>query len=220
MLIARIALAAVAAGGRTPGKGRHVQITHTNRKGSTYYLCRGTTSAGKPRYYFSRQPKDEPVEALPEGCSIVESVNGVVSLVKDRPSPILPDELEAVEGEVRRHPKAANYRVGTKKNMIVIYERWGADPDEIIAIFQPYAPLVRPGAADRVRAEMDRTANFVPVLRFILIDAQQRAFSTERWCYLGSIDDWVFIGSPGALRALASRYIPMLGTEELFDQFM
>jgi hypothetical protein len=42
---------------------------------------------GKPRYYFCRtgQGQGEPVAELPPGFTISESVNGVVSLVKDRP---------------------------------------------------------------------------------------------------------------------------------------
>ncbi len=54
-------------------------ITYTNRKGFTYYLCRGVTKTGKPRYYFAREPKDEPVEQIPDGYTISESVNGIVS---------------------------------------------------------------------------------------------------------------------------------------------
>ena len=32
-----------------------MSITHTNRKGVTYYLCRGVAKSGKPRYYFARR---------------------------------------------------------------------------------------------------------------------------------------------------------------------
>ena len=65
-------------------------VTYTNWRGVTYYLCRGVTKTGKPRYYFARQPKGEPVEEIPEGWKISESVNGVVSLMKDRPAQIRP----------------------------------------------------------------------------------------------------------------------------------
>ena len=63
-------------------------VSYTNRKGQTYTLYRGQTKTGKPRYYFGRadQGQGEPVTELPPGFTISESVNGVVSLVKDRPS--------------------------------------------------------------------------------------------------------------------------------------
>jgi len=49
-------------------------VTYTNRKGFTYYLCRGMTKTGKPRYYFAREIKDEPLEQIPDGYTISESV--------------------------------------------------------------------------------------------------------------------------------------------------
>ena len=67
-------------------------ISCTNRKGQTYTLYRGQTKTGKPRYYFGRagQGQGDLVMELPSGFTISESVNGVVSLVKDRPSLIQP----------------------------------------------------------------------------------------------------------------------------------
>ncbi len=48
---------------------------------------RGFTKTGKPRYYFAREPKGEVLNEIPPGFKISESVNGVVSLMQDRPSP-------------------------------------------------------------------------------------------------------------------------------------
>src|SRR2546425_12083054 len=86
---------------RVEGSNRRVRmpVSYTNRKGLTYTLYRGQTKTGKPRYYFGRagQSQGEPVMEIPPGFVISESVNGVVSLVKDRPSPIRPEEVAAIE---------------------------------------------------------------------------------------------------------------------------
>src|SRR5438270_369499 len=114
-------------------------VSYTNRKGVTYTLYHGQTRKGKPRYYFGRpgQGQGEPVSEIPPGYTISESVNGVVSLVKDRPTLILPEEVgrsltrettpltlsliedrptlilpeevAAVETAVQRHPQARRY---------------------------------------------------------------------------------------------------------------
>ncbi|MBL7183944.1 MAG: hypothetical protein ISS50_05795, partial [Anaerolineae bacterium] len=140
-------------------------VTYTNWKGVTYYLCRGVTKTGKPRCYFARQPKGEPVEDIPEGWKISESVNGRVSLVRDRPAQIRLREVEAVEAAVQRHPKAHNYRVAVKHNRIEVYERVGLGTDELIAELREVGLLV-PGRADRLRELLERRAQFTPVLRF------------------------------------------------------
>ncbi len=100
-------------------------VTYTNRKDVTYYLCQGVTKTGRPRYYFAREPQGDPIEQIPEGYTISESINGIVSLVKARPAQILPEEIAAVESAVRRHPKSRNYRAGVKQNRIEVYERAG-----------------------------------------------------------------------------------------------
>jgi hypothetical protein len=191
-------------------------VTYTNWRGVTYYLCRGVTKTGKPRYYFARQPKSEPVEQIPEGWKISESINGVVSLVKDRPARIRPEEVAAVEAAVQWHPKSHNYRVSVKRNRIEIYERVGPDADELITRLREVGLLV-PGRAGRLREMLEGRARFTPVLRFILEDVEERTFRTERWCYLGSIDDWIDVGPMGPVDRLARHWVPKLGTDALFE---
>jgi len=193
-------------------------ITYTNRKGKTYYLCQGVTKTGKPRYYFAREPKGEPVEQIPEGFKISESVNGIVSLVRDHPALIRPEEVAAVEAAVGRHPKSHKYRVNVKHNRIEVYEQVGLDAEELAAALVQEG-FGMAGLADRLRPTMERRAQFTPVLRFILADLERRTFRTERWCYLGSIDDWIDVGPMGLVDRLACHWIPRLGTDQFFELF-
>ena len=190
-------------------------VTYTNRKGQTYFLCKGTTKTGKPRYYFARQPQDEPVEQIPEGYKIIESVNGLVSLAKDRPSLIQPKEIAAVEAQVGKHRKSRRYRVVAKHDRIEVYEMSGPEADNLMAIFGPFVASP-PGIKDRIEAELERSGRFSAVLRFILVDQEERTFRAQRWCYLGSIDDWIDVDY-GSIQKLASRMIPVLGTDGYYE---
>ena len=193
-------------------------ITYTNRKGKTYYLCQGTTKTGKPRYYFAREPKGQPVEQIPEGYEIRESVNGVVSLAKTRPRQILPDERAVVEAALRQHPKPGNYRVDVKGKQIVIYERTGADIDQLFPLLRAVGGISQAKRAS-LQEILDKSAQFSPVLRFTLSDEEKRTFYAERWCYLGSIDDWIHAGPNGPVHLLAQLMIPKLGTDAFFDLY-
>ncbi len=193
-----------------------MNVTYTNRKGVTYYLCRGTTKTNRAHYYFAREPKGEPVEEIPEGYEIRESVNGFVTLAKVRPRQILPEEEAAVEAALRRHPKSGNYRVDVKGKQIVIHERTGTDLEELVSRLGQVIPLA-PRQIGGLQETLDRRARFVPVLRFTLRDEAKRTFYAERWCYLGSIDDWIDVGSAGPLRRLARKLIPKLGTDAFFE---
>jgi hypothetical protein len=114
-------------------------ITYTNRKGFTYLLNKGVTKTGKPRYYFAREQKDEPVDALPAGYEIEESVNGVVSLVKSRPRIISLEEVAAVQAALDEHLNAQNYRLAVKRDHIEFTPdgRWliGSGPEQPILLW-------------------------------------------------------------------------------------
>jgi len=193
-----------------------MNVTYTNRKGRLYYLCQGTTKTGRAHYYFAREPKGEPVAEIPEGYVIRENVNGQVSLGKVREPQILSKERAAVEDAVAKHPKARNYRVDVKEKRIVVYERDGPDLDDLAPLLRAFG-RVTASQRGSLQETLDKGARFTPVMRFTLLDREDRIFQTERWCYLGGIDDWIDIGSAGTLRRLANKLVPLLGSDRLFE---
>ncbi len=195
-------------------------VNYTNRKGLTYTLYRGQTKTGKPRYYFGRpvQGQGETVTELPPGFTISESVNGVVSLVKDRPSPIQPEEVAAIETAVQQHPEARQYRVAVKHDRIEIYEQVGPDYDTLLRDLHTLGLSIL-GIAERLQAVTERNTLYTPVLRFILLDPMQRQFSAQRMCYRGSVDGWLKLGQTGSMTKLARAFIPTLGTDQFYELF-
>src|SRR3990172_11767475 len=194
-----------------------MSITYTNRKGFKYFLNKGVTKTGKPRYYFAREQKNEPVDEVPQGYEIEESVTGIVSLVKFRPKLISYEESACVEDTLERHPNARKYRVVVKDKQIIVYEALGEDTESLLNM------LGFLGNRDVLRKRMqgfeDRHAQFTPVMRFILEDQETREYHAERWCYRGSIDDWIHVRQPGKIKALARSLIPTLGTDDFFELF-
>jgi hypothetical protein len=195
-------------------------ITHTNRKGQTYTLYQGQTKTGKPRYYFARSEKihDEPVMELPAGFTISESINGVVSLVKDRPAVILPEEVAVVEEAVQQHPKARQYRVEVKDKRITIYEQVGPNFETLSRIVPPTGWL-DPGLAERIHSLEENYAHYTPVMRFTLLDPAQRLFGAERMCYRSDVDGWLELMHTGSVATLAQRLISTLDTDEFYELF-
>jgi len=193
-------------------------VSYTNRKGLTYTLYRGQTRTGKPRYYFGRagQGQGEPVTELPPGFTISESVNGVVSLVKERPSLIQPEEVAALEAAVQQHPEARRYRIAVKHDQIEIYEQVGPDYDALLGELQTVG-LSSPGLAERLQAEEERYVRYMPVLRFLLLDPTRRQFGAQRMRYLGSVDGWLELGQTGPVATMTSALIPTLGTEQFYN---
>jgi len=177
------------------------------------------TKTGKLRYYFAREPKERSPDQIPKSYWISESVNGIVSLVKDRPQLITPQEVASVEAILARHPKGRDYRVAVQKNQIVIYERLGPDMETLSAIFGNIGALQSDTVKMNLQEQLDKMARFSPILRFILIDPEERKFNAERWSYLGNVEDCIDIGESGRIDYLARCLIPKLGTDDFFELF-
>ena len=70
-------------------------------------LCRGATKTGKQCYYFAREPRDEPVEQLPEAYTMLPFVSSEARLVGQRVAAV--DQLD--RGAWRQQPALHEQRV-------------------------------------------------------------------------------------------------------------
>ena len=193
-------------------------ITYTNRKDVTYFLHRGETKSGKPRYFFSRKDHGDLVDELPAGFEIRESPNGIVSLARERPRRIQDSEVQLVKAALDRHPnKDLDCRLDVKPDSITIYARMGSTLDVLVDIFTKHGFAVKPEGVDEVGKMLDRDARYEPVLRFELEDEEARVFSAERMTYTGQ-GGWLYLDSD-RLQPLARRLIPLLDTDDFFELY-
>ena len=63
------------------------------------------------------------------------------------------------------------------------------------------------------------TVDYGPIMRFTVEDEKKRAFIAERYCFLGSVDDWIIIGESDSLKNLVKKYIKHLDQDSFFDLF-
>ena len=191
-------------------------ITHVNAKEKTYYLHQGTTKTGKPKYHFSPKSEGNLVEAIPQGYEIYEHPNAQVFLRQIQPKIITDAERQMVEDGMQKYSGVSHYKIDVKGNAILIYtaaQNMGA----LTAILQGI-----PGAMGRqaqVMEVLNRSAHYTPVMQFELIDESKRTFAVQRYCYRGSIDDWIYIGKSGELPLLVRRYVKHIDKES-FSELM
>lgn len=193
-------------------------VTYTNRKGVVYHLVVGRTKTGRPRYQFSRDAAGTPVDEIPEGYEISESVNGIVSLTKARPSKILAEEFKAVCEALARHPRGGEYRVTDKRDRIAVYERLGGSVDDLLDALGGIGAFPRLAKKEHLaglRATFERKSQYREILRFHPEGDKKRTFRAERYCDLG-MGSWIMIGYD-PLPELIRRILPAMGTDDWFE---
>jgi len=187
-------------------------ITHTSRTGKTYYLHAGITKTGKPKYFFSLKQDGALVDTIPEGVEIYENVNGQVFLRKIPKHIITQEELTIVDSALKAHGEIWEYRAEVKKDAIWVHES-GTDAGGISDLIMTYTG--RPMSTD----EQLRHAHYMAVMRFVLADKEERTFVTERFCFKGSIDDWIFVGGPAPLADQVDKYIKHLRQDSFYELY-
>ena len=190
-------------------------ITYTNAKEKTYYLHQGTTKTGKPKYYFSTQPEGTLAEAMPEGFELYENPNAQVFLRRIPPKLITEEERQVVEAGMRTHADVKDYKIDVKGKAIVIYTA-DQDVETLADVFKGLSPT--PSANRQLMSLLRKEIQYSPMLQFLLEDEQRRLFTAQRYCFRGSIDDWIDIGH-GPLPTLVKQYVKHLGKESYFELF-
>lgn len=186
-------------------------VTHTSRTGKTYYLHTGPKRGGGTQHFLSTKAAGPLADFVPEGFDIYETVNGQVFLRRQQPKLIRDDELECVRRPLAQPRAGHRYRVEAQGRVITIHESGNG-----FGSMRDWATHL--SAADHERIEV-QFAHYEPVMRFTLVDEERRWFAPERFCFRGSVDDWIPIGSPGALAQLAAKYLKHLGQDSLYELF-
>ena len=182
---------------------------YISRRGRTWYLRVKTTAAGNPNYYFSMADAGPLVESVPDGYEVFEKVTDQVFLRKKTAQIILPQELALVDAALQKHGERWRYRTEVKKNSVTVHEAGDLSGlDRLAAEF---------GRGKLSASEKERSASYMAVLRFTLVDKKTRTFVTERFCFRGIIDEWIFIGDPGTLSSQVGKFVKHLGGESFYE---
>jgi len=167
-----------------------VPITYTNAKGKTHYLHQGTTKTGKPKYHFSMQSEGTLAASIPEGFEIYETPNAQVFLRRIPPKIITDEERQVVEDGMRKYAAVQDYKIDVRGNAIEIHMAH-QDSETFREMFTGYRPDLD---QTQIAALVAQAVHYFPMMQFLLEDAQRRTFTAQRYCFIGSIDDWIDIG--------------------------
>ncbi|MCC6580844.1 MAG: hypothetical protein IT440_10415 [Phycisphaeraceae bacterium] len=189
---------------------------YTNRSGDVYFLQSKVGTNGKPRVGFARKLTGEPVYQLPQGYEVREHPESAqVVLRKCKPSPIRPEEKQLLDATIRKETHELMFIVDVEDRSLVIYTS-EMDVDIRIEALRSIIPMDA-ATEQKMRADLIALARYQKMMRFTLTDPERRLFSLDRWCFLGSIDDWYFLEGNQPLVSLAEKYTRHLGEDSFFE---
>jgi hypothetical protein len=187
-------------------------ISYTNCRDQIYFLHKGKTKTGKPRYWLSQKAEGDTLESIPKGYEIYERPGGLVFVRKIPKTPILPHELQCVQEQL-----------AILDNQLVdpLEAEWSMYVCTLTVRAQRYLERKRTRYESEIRGKEIiiyevRHENAMPMMKFALHDEETREYLAYRWCFRGS-EGWKSIGSRGQLQDLAGKYCPALDTDEFYE---
>lgn len=185
-------------------------ISYTNRKGETYYI-RAAKSKNGVRYYAIRSlPKaDEIVNKMPEGFSFYEFPSDArVMLCKTKQSIITDEEFLIVDSAMKKFMSADDYIIEKKENALVLY----ISDQNMTLLKETWV-----GTSEaKLKEILKKFRRYDERMRFIKADD---CYEIQRFCYLGSVDDWITIDESDDLKKLAEKYCFHIDKESFYELF-
>ena len=152
--------------------------------------------------------------SIPAWFEIYENPNAQVFLRRIPPKIITDEERQVVEEGMRKYAEIQDYKIDVRGNAIEIHI---AHQDS--ETFREMITGARPDLDQtQIAALVAQAVHYFPMMQFILEDEQRRTFTAQRYCFIGSIDDWIDIGY-GSLPTMVKRYVKHLGQESYFELY-
>jgi hypothetical protein len=179
----------------------NMTVSFKNFRGEIYYLHSKLTKKGNTSYHFSKKAEGAAeIDEVPDGIEIYEDPNGKVYAKKKTKRFIQENELRLVEEGMKKHSSIKDFKLDIKKDVIYIYTVENAFED---------APFPK--------TLLDEYKRYETSLRFILVDPDERRFEVERFCYIGRVDEWIYLDGPDELERLVREYVQHLGEESFYN---
>jgi hypothetical protein len=191
-----------------------MSVTHTNRKGDTYYLKRRQGKGGRAKCVFSKDPHGEMVDTIPVGYEVFEHPNGQVFLRKQIVSEFPDADYQEIQQYMRKHFRDEQYILERKRVEVVIHfaDEEPYDLPNTLTTLNAFTQ-VRP---DKLAELKRQSLGYSPMMR-ISFNSKSGEYSLERYCFLGSIDDWIHLESSMSVKKLIAKYCKHLGDESFYE---
>lgn len=179
---------------------------HISRDGKAYYLRCSLTKSGIKKYIFSTTNSKDCITAIPDGYEIYEPPNGNIFLRRIIKEPLAQEEMLIIHDIMAKHCKGAQYILDVKKNGMGIYvdEKYGNSKNSLELAYLS------------INVSGYRKIIYDPCFR-ISKDDSNNEYIIERFCFLGKVNDWMYIEKGKNLKKLCEKYIPHIGKESFFE---
>lgn len=187
-------------------------IEFTNRKGKTYYIKARKTKTGKTTYTLTKSKSIDCVDKIPLNYEVYEKPeNGQMVLRKKIPSKFTLQDLHIIKTSLERNDTLSGFKLDIRGNELIIYTSEEQELGSLLESFSPFLKYKR----EQLR---NMFMSYSAMMKVLIMDEDALGkYVIQRYCFRGSIDDWITIGISEDLKTVIDKYSYHLGKESFFE---
>lgn len=189
-----------------------------NRKGVSFYIKSKKTKKGNTTYYMTKKLDAECLDAEPDGYEVFEKPDTKMLFIRRRkPNKFGLKGISTIKKALENNKNIADFQLDVVGGLVKVYT---ADlEDESSNVFG--------GGLQDLLFSQNRMTNlrkafqrFEERMRIKFVEKKGvKEYLVYRYCYRGSVDDWIIIDAGDDLTQLANDNLKLIGTEEYFEAY-
>ena len=182
-------------------------LTFKNQLNQPYYVKAKETKTGKMTYFLTKKLDDACLDKLPVEYEVFEKYDSRMMFIrKSKPTLFSKEDLKVIEKELKKNKAIGDFKLDCYDNEIKIYVAEDDESSELSAF---------------MRLMGGRIMNFKNYHERMKIKIESahdnKSYQFMRFCYRGSIDDWITIGEGKNLHKLAQKILIHLGEDSYYE---
>ena len=186
-------------------------------KGKNYYLKSRKTKKGNTTYYMTGKLDEVCLNEVPKGYEVFEKYDlGVLYIRREKISKFSKKDIAIIEKELKKCSSIDGYLIDVHGEEIKIYTVENADGTN--SLINNYLNISL--NKDKILVARNSLLRYEERLKINFQDNNDfKGFEVMRYCYRGSVDDWIVIDAGEDLKELAEKNIFHLGKESYFNLY-
>ena len=180
---------------------------YTNRKGKTYYIRQRMTKTGKKSYVMTLKESEECVNRVPKGYEVHE-IPASAQMVIRKKLPMEYDlkELHLIKSVLKQNKSIVDFKLDTRGKEIVIHAA-EVKESSFLSQFGNFS-------GQEIKGLM---TNYEAAMKLIKTGNESNEYAIQRYCYRGSVEDWITIGMSSDLKKMLEKYTYHIGKESYYE---
>lgn len=188
-----------------------------NSRNVAFYIKSKLTKKGNTTYFMTKKLNKECLDEEPQGFEVFEKPDSRTIFIRRRkPNKFGLKGVNIIKKELERNKNIADFKIDVNGDEVKIYTVDLEDERDNVFVGGLQDVLFSKSKMNVFRKAFQR---FEERMRIKLMEKkEEREYLVYRYCYRGSVDDWIIIDA-GENLADMTKNLQLIGTEEYFESY-